>query len=304
MADNFDPYFKWLAIPPDDQPPNHYRLLGIPKFVDDPDVIEHAADQRMMLMKSVQTGEHGEMSQRLLDEIARAKRCLLTSQDKSVYDFQLRQNLAGGHGLNTAQILPPPVLPPHPPPPTITPASVDSAAAGTAANATELAESSDASPLSGFFDKALKAGKDLKDKAVLAARRAALATEKKKIESIDLPRAFAALGHDVVSAGRFHAEFSELHDEIHRLAGQWREASQQDESAQTLGEKAAHAADRVRDAIVTRSILSKIEAAYAQLGQVAFEKFGERSAAPNFTAPVVACHLRITEIGREISGGQ
>jgi hypothetical protein len=27
----FDPYRKWLGIPPKDQPPHYYRLLGIEK---------------------------------------------------------------------------------------------------------------------------------------------------------------------------------------------------------------------------------------------------------------------------------
>lgn len=27
MGVPFDPYHKWLGIPPKDQPPNHYRLL-------------------------------------------------------------------------------------------------------------------------------------------------------------------------------------------------------------------------------------------------------------------------------------
>ena len=44
---SFDPYHKWLAIPPEEQPPNHYRLLGVSPFESDPDVIENAADQRM-----------------------------------------------------------------------------------------------------------------------------------------------------------------------------------------------------------------------------------------------------------------
>lgn len=46
MADSFDPYHKWLGISPKDQPPNHYRLLGIELFEGVPDVIESAADQR------------------------------------------------------------------------------------------------------------------------------------------------------------------------------------------------------------------------------------------------------------------
>lgn len=29
MPDRFDPYHQWLGIPPKDQPPNHYRLLGV-----------------------------------------------------------------------------------------------------------------------------------------------------------------------------------------------------------------------------------------------------------------------------------
>ncbi len=33
MSDpNFDPYHKWLGIPPDEQPANHYRLLGLELF--------------------------------------------------------------------------------------------------------------------------------------------------------------------------------------------------------------------------------------------------------------------------------
>ena len=36
----FDPYHKWLGIPPKDQPPNHYRLLGVDLFESDPDVID------------------------------------------------------------------------------------------------------------------------------------------------------------------------------------------------------------------------------------------------------------------------
>ena len=43
-AERFDPYHRWLAIPPKDQPPNHYRLLGVELFEADPDVIENAAD--------------------------------------------------------------------------------------------------------------------------------------------------------------------------------------------------------------------------------------------------------------------
>ena len=40
MPEEFDPYRKWLGIPPKDQPPHYYRLLGIALLEDDPDVPE------------------------------------------------------------------------------------------------------------------------------------------------------------------------------------------------------------------------------------------------------------------------
>ena len=42
-----DPYHVWLGIPPEEQPPNHYRLLGIAMFESQPDVIATAADRQM-----------------------------------------------------------------------------------------------------------------------------------------------------------------------------------------------------------------------------------------------------------------
>ena len=52
----FDPYHKWLGIPPTERPPTWYRLLGIPLFESDPDVIDAAADQRMTHLRKYQTG--------------------------------------------------------------------------------------------------------------------------------------------------------------------------------------------------------------------------------------------------------
>jgi hypothetical protein len=32
MAEKFDPYYTWLGIPPEDQPPAHYALPGERQF--------------------------------------------------------------------------------------------------------------------------------------------------------------------------------------------------------------------------------------------------------------------------------
>ena len=77
MGKPFDPYHKWLGIPPEEQPPNHYRLLGIKVFETDADVIEAASDQRMSHLRGYQTGRNADLSQRLLNEISAARVCLL-----------------------------------------------------------------------------------------------------------------------------------------------------------------------------------------------------------------------------------
>ena len=94
MPESFDAYHKWLAIPPDEQPPNHYRLLGLRVFESDHDVIETAVDQRMMLLRTFQSGRHSALSQKLLNEIAAAKIALLDSQKKAAIDAELKKKLA------------------------------------------------------------------------------------------------------------------------------------------------------------------------------------------------------------------
>ena len=77
MSETFDPYHLWLGIPPKEQPANHYRLLGIDLFEGNPEVIENAADQRMVHLRSFQIGKQADFSQKLLNEVAAAKVCLL-----------------------------------------------------------------------------------------------------------------------------------------------------------------------------------------------------------------------------------
>ena len=86
MADAFDPYYKWLAIPPDEQPANHYRLLGLKLFEADSDVIATAADRQMSHVRSFQGGSQAAASQRLLNELSAARLSLLSGEKKAAYD--------------------------------------------------------------------------------------------------------------------------------------------------------------------------------------------------------------------------
>lgn len=109
MAEAFDPYHRWLGIRDSQRPPNHYRLLGLDLYESDPEIIASAADRQMSHVRTFSTGPHSELSQHLLNEIARAKMCLLDPQLRANYDAQLSQPepLPPSHWQNTN---PPPAM--------------------------------------------------------------------------------------------------------------------------------------------------------------------------------------------------
>lgn len=93
MSSDFDPYYLWLGIPPHEQPPHHYRLLGIALFESNPSVIDSAASRQSTYLHSVATGPQRQASQKLLTEIAAARRTLLNAELKQAYDTELKARL-------------------------------------------------------------------------------------------------------------------------------------------------------------------------------------------------------------------
>ncbi len=122
MGEKFDAYYKWLGIPPKDQPPHHYRLLGIEIFEEDREVIDAAANRLMGYLKDLAVGDEGTYTQNLLNEISRARLCLLNKKKKPAYDQQLRSQLEaadvrkstvkGPPPKATKRTGPPPAVPP------------------------------------------------------------------------------------------------------------------------------------------------------------------------------------------------
>lgn len=92
MSDAFDPYYRWLGIPPKDQPPDHYRLLSLERFETHADVIAEAADRQMAHLRTRQSGHHANLAAKLLNEIAAARVCLLSPAKKAAYDAQLAKS--------------------------------------------------------------------------------------------------------------------------------------------------------------------------------------------------------------------
>jgi hypothetical protein len=90
----FDPYHKWLGIPPQEQPPNHYRLLGLTLFESDPEVIDSAANRQMAYLQSCANGPHVHFSQRLLNDVAAARLCLLEPARRKAYEAALKKEMS------------------------------------------------------------------------------------------------------------------------------------------------------------------------------------------------------------------
>jgi hypothetical protein len=99
----FDPYHTWLGIPPDEQPPNHYRLLGIQVGESNDRVIADAADRQTAHLRTKQHSEHVADSQRLLNEVSRARVCLLNPESRVKYEQSIARPVTN--------FTPPPVAP-------------------------------------------------------------------------------------------------------------------------------------------------------------------------------------------------
>ncbi len=94
-----DPYHVWLGIPPAEQPPDHYRLLGITPFETNAEVVHDAAARQMAHVRTYHLGRHAELSQKILNELAAAKACLLSPAKKTAYDARLREKQAANRSV-------------------------------------------------------------------------------------------------------------------------------------------------------------------------------------------------------------
>lgn len=119
----FDPYHKWLGIPPAEQPPTLYRLLGISPGEQDREVIEEASLRQTAHVRTYQIGAYAAQATRLLNEIAKARTILTNPAKKLAYDAHLAESqptleadviqmsVQGGYDAELVQA-PPPIAPP------------------------------------------------------------------------------------------------------------------------------------------------------------------------------------------------
>ena len=108
MPESFDPYQRWLGIAPAEQPPHHYRLLGLPLWEDRKEVIQRAADDQSALLRTYQVGPQADVCHRLLHELAAARACLLSPEKKAAYDTFLRGRQPASGKSAVPAVKPPP----------------------------------------------------------------------------------------------------------------------------------------------------------------------------------------------------
>ena len=93
MSDVVEACEKWLGIPAEEQPANHYRLLGLELFESDRATIDGAAKRLMGFLQKQLSGPDQAAIRKLLDRISDARRCLLLTDRKTAYDQRLRESL-------------------------------------------------------------------------------------------------------------------------------------------------------------------------------------------------------------------
>ena len=86
---SLDVYRDWLGIKETARPLNHYQLLRLPQFEDDPSKVRKHYRQMNAHVRKFATGEFASQSQALLNELAKAMLCLTDARRKAEYDASL-----------------------------------------------------------------------------------------------------------------------------------------------------------------------------------------------------------------------
>lgn len=81
-----DVYKEWLGIPEGNRPPNHYELLRLVQFEDDPEKVRAHYKKLNGHVRKFSTGQYMVQSQDLMNEMAKAMLCLTDPERKREYD--------------------------------------------------------------------------------------------------------------------------------------------------------------------------------------------------------------------------
>ncbi len=130
---SFDPYQQWLGIGSSERPVDHYTLLGVDRFVDDPEFIRLGAERQIAKVRQHEAGPYAPLCQRLIHELNSARQCLSDPISRTAYDETLPQQTPK---IVTTSVLDSPSAPFQPSPPPVQ-SGTDSVAAPPQADSVE-----------------------------------------------------------------------------------------------------------------------------------------------------------------------
>ena len=81
-----DAYLEWLGIPTAHRPPNYYQLLGVAPSEQNPEIIKSAAGRQYARVLAHRTASDAMRSERIAEEIVRARDTLLDPVARERYD--------------------------------------------------------------------------------------------------------------------------------------------------------------------------------------------------------------------------
>lgn len=83
-----DRIYDWLQLPLGHWPPDHYVLLGVPRGIRDPALIEAHAAERLATLRQYQL-EYPELATEAMNCVAQAFACLADAAARQRYDASL-----------------------------------------------------------------------------------------------------------------------------------------------------------------------------------------------------------------------
>ena len=99
-----DPYQELLGIPPEEQPADAYRLLGLARYTKDDDMVRAAVAHRISGLKAEERPEFKEAAERLVHEVEAAGELLRDAAHREAYDAKLRDKVVRTNELAVAAL--------------------------------------------------------------------------------------------------------------------------------------------------------------------------------------------------------
>ena len=161
--------------------------------------------------------------------------------------------------------------------------------------------SEDIVSMNSFFNRAKNIAVDLASRSKAAAQLTVRQATRTKIASLDLPRAFAALGKHLYATGTNRDEFASLYQHIDKLNGDIEaiEAASKPEK-QGMADKARSIAIATKDMVQIKALQHQVSQDFAALGKVAYETHRDASGPEDLVQPISDCESRISVLDADI----